>query len=299
MSCSDLPLGIAPDSNCVSVLLDALRCAANGEECVRWERDLWDDLESGDGRIPRISGRSGSWETLAANPGRITPDPFTPLAEGALGSSFSAAFSVAASEAENDWANAVLPFASWTPYDASEYAGVEFLARGTGPLYVRLDAPASSELTWQTKKFELSREWGLHQLLFDDPAILADFDTSQALTLRFEPSWDAPMPYEFAVDEVVLLRRPASSPTGAGGSAGGEGTAPGGAAGRSGHGGNGGHGPATNGWNAPGRHRNRRVPPRWSRHRWGAYRRNTDRGECRRRPCHGGTPWRGRSARRR
>jgi hypothetical protein len=155
--------------------------------------------------------------------------PFAPARNGALGSRYGAEFSLDLDGRSDEWANARLAFRDLGPYDASVYAGVEFFAKGNGFLQVRLHTSSDDELTYQTKAFELTSDYRVYQLLFDDPAILTEHDLSRAISLEFEGVWDAPMPFEFAVDDVVLLRPEGSSPPG--GSGGGGGQSAGGAAG--------------------------------------------------------------------
>ncbi len=116
--------------------------------------DVVDDVEDGDGFIPKCDGRVGYWYTFTAA-GSIDP-PITPSGASATPTLIPSGMT---HEGSSQWAmhvsgtgtdhgvlgiDIVHDGATYGVYDASRYTGVRFYAKGDGPIIMRVPSTATT-----------------------------------------------------------------------------------------------------------------------------------------------------------
>lgn len=152
---------------------------------VPLDLDLIDDLEDGDGRILVTAGRQGSWYTVNDTTGTQEPAAglvVEPVEGGAGGSAYSVRTS---GSGFREWGAKLAfvfneednPAAIPRPYDASEYAGLHFQARGDVTIRVVMMSSATT------------REENGGTCVQDPKALCDDYHGSTIMMLT--PDWQA------------------------------------------------------------------------------------------------------------
>jgi hypothetical protein len=188
--------------------------------------ELIDDLESGDGLLPELSGRQGEWFTYndGTMGGSQTPSegsPFSPDSPGfdsssyaarTFGSGFTSWGASVAVELTNDGTTK-------DTYDASAYIGVSFWARASGTLPIRFNvadgntdsdggvctscfdhfgADITLESGWQRYTFTW---WQLDQQGWGDQFSTLDYESLFALHFQTPPNQS----FDIWVDDVMFI----------------------------------------------------------------------------------------------
>jgi hypothetical protein len=212
-------------------------CAASGggdddddddDAVLPADKNVIDDFEDGDGSLPEVEGRIGSWYTY--NDGKGTnqvPSPsgdFTPEAGGPEGSEF---YAHTTGSGYTEWGAAMAfdlkaPADTKSPWDASAFTGIKLQAKGNTTIFVGLASMAvvptdeGGDCTPSTmegkecddahgKSLVLTSEWKEYEIPFAGLmqggwGLPATFDPAQLANIRFEIAEG--VDFDVAVDNV-------------------------------------------------------------------------------------------------
>jgi hypothetical protein len=184
-----------------------------------------DDFEDGNARLLLSEGRSGTWSAAGGGSGAQVPAPgtiaFPQLLEPPLsGSRY--ALHLQVSRLTSGMASLHAELAPRHCYDASAYAGIEFMARGTGRIYVSAMMIDVMEKKWgglcdkdcydqHMAPVDLEQSWQRHRVSWRDLVQVGygaalPFDPTRLLSLDF--SVQAPdSPAEMWLDDVRFVMR--------------------------------------------------------------------------------------------
>lgn len=213
LSCNGLPLHVAANGPCQDESRAFDRCIGDRAPCD-WTRELVDDLEDGNDRIPTTSGRHGSWWLATGGGTTGAPASFGPVAGGARESRYAARLSAVRPDG-NAWAILGVTLADDQAYDLSNYDGLAFYAKGQGSVRVEVQTLDTANTGSHGEGIALGPDWEYHVVLFDDPrfrqaswSAQASFVPARATAVLFKAErLDA---VDFSIDDVELLRRPDS-----------------------------------------------------------------------------------------
>lgn len=191
--------------------------------------NMIDDLDDGDPVLLRSGGRAGAWYTYndMTATGQQTPamgEPFMPSPGGANGSAYAASTS---GSGFTVWGAGMgfdlnVQMSVKHTYDASAFHGVEFTAKGSGPVRaaIMIQGVISSEVggsctpsTVAGEKCDdghgsvvfLTDTWTVYKLPFDEirqagwgkPVV---FDATTLMSIQFNV--DKNLPFDFAIDSI-------------------------------------------------------------------------------------------------
>jgi hypothetical protein len=199
--------------------------------------DRIDDLEDGDDAILALGFRQGFWYTFNdMTPGAsqapsqllFTTTPGGPSGKGACARSFGQGFESWGAGMGldlNDTGESVNGMTKRAPYDASEYKGVAFAARGTGRMRFAVSTAAVESVMGggtcmggpanagcadsHGVDLALTAEWRTYAVPFDRMTqegfgMPAPFDVKKTMAIHF--SVPAGQPFDYAIDDIGFFR---------------------------------------------------------------------------------------------
>lgn len=205
------------------------------------DRALIDDFEDNDNKIFKAFEREGWWYTATdgTEGEKVFPEKGTfkptalPEAQASKENEFAAHFSA---EGMKDWGVTWGTTLKWThdgikcPFNASQFKGVKFRAKGPAEVMVKINIPAITppendgtckERCWDahTKIVRIKEDWDEYEVRWDQLqqggwGTEARFDTTRLLTLNF--AVDPPrMPVDFWIDDLEFISDATPSATAA------------------------------------------------------------------------------------
>ncbi|MBN2197314.1 MAG: hypothetical protein JW751_31215 [Polyangiaceae bacterium] len=225
--------GAAPSAAGVSGWVPEAACVAAGDDA------MIDDATDCDATIALAEGRIGTWFAYDSNPelpGSQEPGangPFTMDGDSATGCYVHVSGGGFSNDAESGYGYAGVGIAFLEAgdvpctdgYDALVYAGVGFLARGSGSLRLLVETRDTEQTDGRPLGYAvevpLVDEWVRVEIAWSDLYLVAPMDgapmtidPARISTLRFEPT--NPVSYEFWLDDLEFV----VAPEGAGGAGG-------------------------------------------------------------------------------
>jgi hypothetical protein len=193
---------------------------------ARGDAPLLEDWEEQDSRVASLDGRGGNWITYDDGTGKQTPPDKSPLFPSRLASprgSSARALHLFGGKFTNWGVTFGAELADAACYDASEYAGVSFVAKGPGVLKVGFQMLDVQDVKYgglcktdcynaHRKVVELSKSWKeysvrweeLHQLYEAGPPLA--FDPSRVRFLEFSVAPED-TPFDLWVDDVRFVKK--------------------------------------------------------------------------------------------
>ncbi len=209
--------------DCATYVCTAGVCA---EDLVIPPENLLDDMEDGNGDIPRLGGRNGVWYPFADKYGTSSfQNAIIPGQRGAL----SRQAQHTSGSGYSEWGSGIgfdlaIVGQDKTVYDASAYTGITFWARSTEPLLLTVafpDVNTTGQLPDAIKKctecdhhwvstVSTNTDWKRYTVLWTDlrlesgtEPVPEEFAVSELVSIQFRTARDAV--YDYWIDDVAFL----------------------------------------------------------------------------------------------